>query len=441
MVGASALDPPPGQDPILEHMDAQTDAFVDFVSYAQNFEDVMLWRALKHVGPGRYIDIGAQDPMVDSVSLAFYEQGWRGVHVEPNPEYARLLRAARPDETVIEAAISTAGGTIAFFEIMDTGLSTGVAAIAEEHRREGFASRRIEVPAMKLARLLDRFEGQDVHWLKIDVEGMEEDAIASWAPSTVRPWIVVVESTRPGSPESTGTPWESALLGLGYERVYRDGLNNFYLSRQHLDLKRHFEVPPNVFDYFKLSGRASSRLCHHVRQEAETERAGLLGRIASLEARLRETTRLAEEAEARQAEAGRQLEQSRAWLDEARCALQAMHASRSWRVTRPLRAMTTRGRWLRDAARDGARAWARLAPGSRPHRAVLRVILALSHWLLEHPRLHALAMRLLDRVPAARALLHHFTRSGGAAGTMMWRPPGPADLSPRARQIHFWMNS
>lgn len=30
-----------------------------FVSYAQNFEDVMLYRALKHVEKGFYIDVGA----------------------------------------------------------------------------------------------------------------------------------------------------------------------------------------------------------------------------------------------------------------------------------------------------------------------------------------------------------------------------------------------
>ncbi len=425
------------QDPILDIMDAQTDAFVDFISYAQNFEDVMLWRALKHVGAGRYVDIGAQDPTIDSVSLAFYERGWRGVHVEPNPDYASLLRAARPDETVIEAAISPTGGTISFFEIADTGLSTGVAAIAEAHRHEGFASRRIEVPAMTLSRVLDRFEGTEVHWLKIDVEGMEEDVIASWAPSTVRPWIVVVESTRPGLPDPTGRPWENALLGHGYELVYRDGLNHFYLSHDHLDLKHHFDVPPNVFDYFKLSGRASSRLCHHVVQEAEAERANLLGRIASLETRLREAARLAEDAEARQAATRRQLEQGKAWLDEARQQLQAIHASRSWRMTGPLRAATTRLRWLRN----GARAWARLAPGSRPHRVGLRMIQALSRWLLHHPRQHDMAVRLLDRVPAARALLHRFTRSHEAAGSMMWRLPGPAGLSPRARQIHLWMKS
>ena len=93
-------------------------------SHAQNFEDVILWRALKHVERGTYIDIGAQDPVIDSVSLAFYKKGWRGVHVEPMASYAEQLRKERPDEQVIEAAIAPAEGTIPFFEIPQTGLST-----------------------------------------------------------------------------------------------------------------------------------------------------------------------------------------------------------------------------------------------------------------------------------------------------------------------------
>jgi hypothetical protein len=40
-------------------------------SYAQNFEDVMLWRALGHIENGFYIDIGAFDPSVDSVGKGF----------------------------------------------------------------------------------------------------------------------------------------------------------------------------------------------------------------------------------------------------------------------------------------------------------------------------------------------------------------------------------
>ena len=44
------------------------------ISYSQNFEDAMLWRALSEVKGGFYIDVGAWDPDRDSVTLAFYEQ-------------------------------------------------------------------------------------------------------------------------------------------------------------------------------------------------------------------------------------------------------------------------------------------------------------------------------------------------------------------------------
>ena len=89
-------------------------ASVSIVSYAQNFEDVLLWRALHDIIGGRYIDVGAHDPFINSVSLAFYNAGWRGVNVEPTPEFAARLREARPDDTVIEAAVSDKAGPIPF---------------------------------------------------------------------------------------------------------------------------------------------------------------------------------------------------------------------------------------------------------------------------------------------------------------------------------------
>ena len=42
-----------------------------FVSHAQNREDVLLWRALNDVEQGRHIDLGAAEPVTDSVTYAF----------------------------------------------------------------------------------------------------------------------------------------------------------------------------------------------------------------------------------------------------------------------------------------------------------------------------------------------------------------------------------
>jgi len=228
-------------------------------SYAQNFEDVILWRALREIEGGFYIDVGAQDPVEDSVSLGFYEKGWRGVHVEPTLHYAEKLRAARPDETVIQAAVAADAGLLHFYEIVETGLSTGDAAQAEHHRRAGFTIRETDVPSMPLGALLDRFADRPIHWLKIDVEGLEQQVLESWGKSPVRPWIVVVEAVVPGSQTPSHAEWEPLLLKKGYQAVYFDGLNRYYLAKDHHALADRFRSGPNVFDEFVLSGTSTNR--------------------------------------------------------------------------------------------------------------------------------------------------------------------------------------
>src|SRR5579871_669525 len=110
-----------------------------FVSYAQNFEDVLLFRALRHVVNGQYIDVGAGHPDELSVTKAFYERGWSGIDLEPSPEYASALRNARPRDTVLQTAVGNEIGRAAFHHVRGTGLSTLVQSIAESHCKSGRA--------------------------------------------------------------------------------------------------------------------------------------------------------------------------------------------------------------------------------------------------------------------------------------------------------------
>lgn len=231
---------------------------MSITSYAQNFEDVMLWRALAHVDHGLYIDIGAQDPIVDSVSLAFHEHGWRGVHVEPTSHYAELLRQQRPGDMVIQAAVGDGQAVLRFFEIPGTGISTADSVIADQHRERGFDVREITVPSVPLSAVFEAVGEAEVHWLKIDVEGFEAQVLSSWGGTSLRPWIVVVESILPLSRIETHQKWEATLLSYGYASVYFDGVNRFYVSDAHPELKNAFNMPPNIFDRFALNGTASA---------------------------------------------------------------------------------------------------------------------------------------------------------------------------------------
>ena len=241
------------------------------ISYAQNFEDVMLWRALKHVEKGFYIDLGAQDPVIDSVSLAFHELGWEGVHVEPTPHYAQMLREQRPGDMVIEAAVGDAADMLTFFEIPDTGISTADPQIAQQHRERGFEIHEITVPCVRLSSIFKACGKRDIHWMKIDVEGFEQSALASWGKATARPWVVVVESTLPMTQIESHQQWEALLLRRGYTSVYFDGLNRYYVSKAHGELKQAFYAPPNVFDGFSVNGTASTALHRHLKNRHAAE--------------------------------------------------------------------------------------------------------------------------------------------------------------------------
>jgi FkbM family methyltransferase len=229
---------------------------VMMISYAQNFEDVILMRVFHHIERGNYVDVGAHHPVEDSISLAFYERGWRGVHVEPLEAFAAALKDARPDETVVQAVVRRDPSPMMFYRVGETGMATGVAEIAAEHIKAGWDVSAVLVESRTLADVLAPFRGQDVHWMKIDVEGMEQDVLESWSASDVRPWIVLLESTKPNSPELNHHYWENIIISYGYTFAYFDGLNRFYVSNEHLELLPRLNLPPNYFDNFSVTPRS-----------------------------------------------------------------------------------------------------------------------------------------------------------------------------------------
>jgi len=66
------------------------------VSFAQFGEDVMLRRFFGAQPTGFFIDVGAYDPIVDSVTQHFSLCGWSGINIEPLPELHRKFVSARP---------------------------------------------------------------------------------------------------------------------------------------------------------------------------------------------------------------------------------------------------------------------------------------------------------------------------------------------------------
>ena len=226
----------------VEPQRAAPDAVAPFISYAQNGEDALLDRVLEGVEQGFYVDVGANDPDTHSVTRAFYERGWHGVNVEPVAEWHERLMAARPRDVNLAVAAGRTLGDVTLHVFAGTGLSTLDPEIAAGHERDGRGASERTVPLVPLAMILDEHARGEIHFLKVDVEGAEADVLAGADFARQRPWVVVVEATRPLTAIASYAAWEGALLGSGYRFAFDDGLNRYYVSDERADLARRFDL-------------------------------------------------------------------------------------------------------------------------------------------------------------------------------------------------------
>jgi FkbM family methyltransferase len=302
---------------------------IPFVSYAQNAEDVVLWRALGHIKEGRYVDVGANHPRTDSVSRAFYERGWRGITVEPLGDFVALHRAERPRDIQVQAAAAEADSdALTLHSVPGTGLSTIVTEVDERNRLDGWAVEDIEVEARTLSRILgdagDDFD--EIHFMVIDLEGAEGQALSGLDLQRWRPWVLVVEATRPNSMVPTQ---ENSLIEAGYSFCLFDGLSRFYVAAEHREsLEASLSFPAGVLDhYIPLTQEQLQRDIEQSQRDVEH----LQDQLDNAE---RQVTRWRHKALVEWAEIA-----AAATADSERIAreLEGLHGSLSWRVTEPLR--------------------------------------------------------------------------------------------------------
>ena len=212
----------------------------------------MLQRALSHVEDGFYVDIGANDPSCDSVTRAFYDRGWTGVNVEPDRKYYNKLVEFRPRDTNLQLLIGEQSYERDFYSSGIRGLSTAVQHIANQYAEAGQKLVRQRIKQIPLALLFDTYVNREVHFLKIDVEGMEKAVLDGMDFVKYRPWILLIESIDPITRQNDYDVWEPLVIAAKYEYAYSDGINRYYIAAEKAELRKYFQSPPNIFDNYSV---------------------------------------------------------------------------------------------------------------------------------------------------------------------------------------------
>ena len=212
------------------------------ISYAQNAEDIVLARAFAEQATGFYIDVGAADPRADSVTKLFYDQGWRGINVEPQRKHWQDLERERPRDVNLMCGLGAEPGRRRFALNLDIpGWSTFSEEFIARYQAADMQLEAYELEIRTLADVCSEHVADAIDFVKIDVEGFEREVLLGADWKRYRPRVILIEATNPET-------WDYLLTEEGYREVLFDGLNRFYVRKEDEALIRGLSAPANVMD-------------------------------------------------------------------------------------------------------------------------------------------------------------------------------------------------
>lgn len=208
------------------------------ISYSMpgQLEDVILYHILHDIDNIFYIDVGCNDPFDSSVTKLLYDtKNAHGINIDPHRALMEVVQNERPRDINLCVGVGAAPGKEEFF--YQGGLSTFV----KENAKGSLRSEEIEIVTLADICCSHVPKEQQIHILKIDVEGFERQVIEGADFVNYRPWVLCIESTLPNTSIPSHEDWEPLLLKGGYEYIMMQGVNRYYLAKEHMELKERFK--------------------------------------------------------------------------------------------------------------------------------------------------------------------------------------------------------
>ena len=218
----------------------------NFISYSQYLEDLILLSVFYDVENGFYIDIGANDPNLISVTKTFYIRGWYGINIEPLEDKYQALVKYRNRDINLQIGVGKIKENTTFY-------IKGVGSTLQKNKEKGIKSIKINVDTM--FNICRKYvpKNEIIQFCKIDVEGGEKDVLLGYNFESYRPKVFCIESTFPGTEILCHNLWEDILLKNDYSFAYQYKINRYYIDNRIKGLReRFFQAEKSVEVYNNL---------------------------------------------------------------------------------------------------------------------------------------------------------------------------------------------
>lgn len=170
------------------------------VSYSQYGEDIIILKLIERcsISDITYLDIGANDPVMGSNTYSFYQRGYFGVLVEPNPYLYKQLKHIRPSDTILNIGISNSNESLADFYMFDDAynpLNTFSFEDAKNCEVQGIPIKSvIKLPLKDINEIIEEHFKASPTIISVDVEGLDEKILKALDYTRYRPFLICVET-------------------------------------------------------------------------------------------------------------------------------------------------------------------------------------------------------------------------------------------------------
>lgn len=199
-------------------------------SYGHTGEDRIIESCFPNKSSGFYVDVGCNDPVVNSNTFKLYRRGWRGINIDANAALIAKFAALRPRDCNVCAIVSDVEEDKQFGVYGDSLFST----VSPQRMHELQSSRplvRMDVArSRKLTNILEengapsRFE-----LLTIDVEGHDLEVLRSLDLGRYQPELIVIEMHGFDVTAPAGNPVYDYLAECGYKLSSYALMNGFFI--------------------------------------------------------------------------------------------------------------------------------------------------------------------------------------------------------------------
>ena len=174
---------------------------------------------------GIYVDVGAYHPFCFSNTRWAYDQGWKGINIDPSDKSIDLFNIFRPNDINVNCGVSDENGELTFYVYKgadNTFCNEG----------EGYSEKKV-VPVKTLNAILEEHHIDKIDFLDIDIEGFDEKVVMSFDWKKYSPKCVLIELLRAGGIENiiNHSNIHKKMKAEGYELVGFYTVTAFYMRK------------------------------------------------------------------------------------------------------------------------------------------------------------------------------------------------------------------